>query len=79
MQVAPGSALEQVSQTVDQLDTWVLETGDIMRNQPMARLGLAFYMMLVHLWCFGLVFFHTIESEHGCIHVRGMSDQVGLN
>ena len=60
-----GSALRQIGVTIDAVDTWMLETGNILRHEPLARLGFFLYMTIVHLWCFGLVFFHTVESEHG--------------
>lgn len=53
-----------LAQTVDALDVWMLETGVILKNEPMARLALLVYFLIVHLWCFGLVFFHAVESEH---------------
>jgi len=60
-----GGALRQIGVTIDAVDTWMLETGNILRHEPLARLGFFLYMTVVHLWCFGLVFFHTVESEHG--------------
>lgn len=56
---------QQIGNTIDALDTWMLETGSIFRHEPLARLGFALYLTIIHVWCFGLVFFHTIESEHG--------------
>ena len=55
----------QIVQTVDGLDLWMLETGLVLKQEPLARLGLLAYALLLHLWCFGLVFFHTVEAEHG--------------
>ena len=43
----------------------MLETGLILKQEPMARLGLLAYALLLHFWCFALVCFHTVESEHG--------------
>jgi hypothetical protein len=63
MHVAPGSIGEQISMTVDAIDNWMLETGNILRHEPLARLGFAIYFAMVHLWCLGLVFFHTVQSE----------------
>ena len=72
LNVAHGSATEQAVRTIDAMDAWMLETVYIMRHEPLARLGFAFYMIMVHLWCFSLVFFHTVESEHGNVHIRGL-------
>ena len=63
LQRTDNSALDQVAQTVDALDLWMMETGNIMKHEPLARLGLLLYLVIVHLWCFGLVFFHGLESE----------------
>jgi hypothetical protein len=65
MQVAHGSVGTQIAMTIDALDTWMLETGTILRHEPLARLGFAAYLGLMHLWCFALVFFHAVQSEHG--------------
>jgi hypothetical protein len=61
---ASSPIMLQVVQTVDALDLWMLETGNIFKQEPMARLGLLFYTLLLHAWCFGLIFFHAVESEH---------------
>eukprot|EP00977_Amphora_coffeiformis_P005360 scaffold1143_cov177-Amphora_coffeaeformis.AAC.16 len=55
----------QIIQTIDALDLWMLETGLVLKHEPLARLGLLAYAVILHLWCFGLVFFHTVEAEHG--------------
>ena len=55
----------QVVQTVDAVDLWMLETGFLLKQEPLARLGLLAYALILHLWCFGLIFFHTVEAEHG--------------
>ena len=55
----------QIVQTVDALDLWILETGLILKQEPLARLGLLAYAIILHLWCFGLVVFHTVQAEHG--------------
>jgi len=65
LNTSENSSLDQVAQTVDALDLWMLETGNIMKHEPLARLGLLVYLLVVHLWCFGLVCFHAVESEHG--------------
>lgn len=64
-----GSFLEQIAITMDGLDNWMLESGNIMRQEPLARLGFALYFVVMHVWCFGLVFFHGIESEHHDLRV----------
>jgi len=60
-----GSGMDQVALTIDAVDSWMLETGTILRLEPLARLGFALYLTILHLWCLTLVFFHAIESEHG--------------
>ena len=56
---------QQIALTIDAIDTWMIETGYLLRQEPWARLGLAVYFCLIHLFCFTLVAFHTIEIEHG--------------
>ena len=60
LRVMENSNLEQVAQTVDAIDLWMLQTGVILKHEPLARIALIFYFTLVHLWCFGLVFFHAV-------------------
>ena len=63
---ASGSPfVTQVAHTIDSVDLWMLETGLILKQEPMARLGLLAYALLLHFWCFALVCFHAVESEHG--------------
>jgi hypothetical protein len=57
--------LQHVGDTMDALDVWMLQTGGILRHEPLARLGFAVYMAMIHVWCFALILFHTIEAEHG--------------
>jgi chromosome segregation ATPase len=65
MRLNEGSGMEQIALTIDALDAWMLDTGSIMRHEPLARVGFALYLALLHLWCFVLVFFHAVASEHG--------------
>jgi hypothetical protein len=65
MSLNEGNGMGQVALTVDAVDSWMLDTGSVMRSEPLARLGFALYLTVLHLWCFILVFFHAIESEHG--------------
>ena len=55
----------QLVQTIDAVDLWLLETSLILKQEPLARLGLLVYSVILHLWCFGLVVFHTVQAEHG--------------
>jgi DNA repair exonuclease SbcCD ATPase subunit len=65
MRLNEGNGMDQVALTVDALDSWMLDTGSIMRHEPLARVAFAAYLTMLHLWCFVLVFFHAIASEHG--------------
>ena len=56
---------DQVFQTIDAVDVWMVETGSFMRHEPLARIGFMFYLMTLHLWTFALVVFHTTETPHG--------------
>jgi len=60
-----GPVLEQVALTIDAIDSWMVDTGSFMRHEPYARLGLLLYLIILHLWSFALVAFHTTEVEHG--------------
>jgi hypothetical protein len=56
---------DQVVQTIDALDSWMVETGSFMRHEPLARIGFMCYLMTLHLWTFALIIFHTTEEPHG--------------
>lgn len=60
-----GGAMNQVALTVDAIDSWMVDTGSFMRHEPFARLGLLLYLIILHLWSFALVVFHTTEVPHG--------------
>lgn len=62
---ADGGGVGQVALTIDAIDSWMVETGSFMRHEPYARLGLLLYLVILHLWSFALVAFHTTEVEHG--------------
>jgi hypothetical protein len=65
LRVVSGSTMEQVALTVDALDNWMMDTGSILKAEPLARVAFAVYLTILHCWCFALVFFHAVESEHG--------------
>jgi hypothetical protein len=60
----PGSWQEQVARTVDAFDSWLLDTGDVLKSEPLARVAFVGYLTLLHIWCLALVSFHAIQSEH---------------
>jgi myosin heavy subunit len=62
-----GTAFQQqILETIDAMDNWMMETGNILRHEPLARLGFALYLTILHAWCFGLVFYHFVDVEkHG--------------
>jgi len=69
LQLGPGRglnpAMEQIAQTIDSIDSWMIDTGTVLRYEPLARLGLFLYLVTLHLWSFALVVFHTTEVPHG--------------
>jgi predicted nucleic acid-binding Zn-ribbon protein len=67
LRVVSGSAMEQVALTIDAIDNWMVDTGAILKTEPLARFAFAVYLAILHCWCFALVFFHAVESEHGDI------------
>ncbi|KAL3912963.1 MAG: hypothetical protein SGARI_000890, partial [Bacillariaceae sp.] len=57
--------MSQVIQTIDAVDGWMVDTGSFMRTEPFARLGFLLYLVILHVWSFALVAFHSVEVEHG--------------
>ena len=68
LQMSPGRTsnpfMEQVAMTLDALDSWMVESGSFLRHEPLARLAFMLYLILLHLWSFALVVFHTAEEPH---------------
>jgi hypothetical protein len=62
-----GPGMEQVVATIDAVDSWLVDTGSFMKNEPVARLGLILYLCILHMWSFCLVIFHasSYEEVHG--------------
>ena len=60
LDTAESGALHHIALTVDAMDSWMLQTGVILHHEPLARIGCLLYLCLVHVSCFGLVFFHSV-------------------
>ncbi|CAB9508714.1 expressed unknown protein [Seminavis robusta] len=63
LNMGPGSSMEDLGKTIDAVDSWMIDTGTVLRHEPLARLALLCYFVLIHLWCFGLVAFHVSEPS----------------
>ena len=65
LNMGPGSPMEGLGKNIDALDAWMIDTGAILRHEPLARLGFFIYFSILHLWCFCLVAFHATEPAKG--------------
>lgn len=70
LEMGPGHVsdnMEQVAATVDAVDSFLVETGGFLRQEPLARLAFFLYLCVLHLWSFCLVIFHasSYEEVHG--------------
>lgn len=68
--IRPGHAndgMEQVAVTIDAIDAFLVDTGSLMKKEPLLRLGFVLYLCVLHLWSFCLVVFHasSYEDVHG--------------
>ena len=54
-----SDAQEQIGSIVDALDKWSIETGAYLRSDPIARGVFLTYLVVLHIWAFCLLFFHT--------------------
>ena len=83
LNMGPGSGMEALGKTVEALDLWMIDTGHILRHEPLARLAFFVYFSILHLWCFCLVVFHTssYETPHADFPraLRGAKGGVGMN
>ena len=82
LNMGPGSSMEGLGKTVEALDLWMIDTGTILRHEPLARLAFFVYFSVLHLWCFCLVAFHTssYETPHADFpsSLRGARGGVGM-
>jgi len=65
LNLGPGQGYDEVGQTLDAIDHFAVETGSLLATNPFARMVFLMYFGLLHVWTFTLVFFHSIEQEHG--------------
>ena len=60
-----GDRAEKIGQAVDVVDSFAVSTGKYLRRNPLARAGFIFYLMLVHLWCFVILAYHSHSMDMG--------------
>jgi hypothetical protein len=58
---------EQIGKALDGLDSFLVQSGKVLRYQPIARLFFILYLLMIHLWTFFLIFIHAhgFETVHG--------------
>ena len=59
--LAPIAKHKKLARAVDSLDNFFLTTGNLLKNEPWARLAFISYIMLLHLWVLYVLEFHTHE------------------
>ena len=67
LDLGPGRVsenMETVAVTIDAVDSFVLDTGAVLKQEPLARMFFLFYLCILHLWTFCLVIFHAHSYEH---------------
>lgn len=69
-----GKNVERIGEGLDGLDTFVVKSGKFLRYNPLARLLFIVYLLMLHLWCFFVLFLHThsYETVHGDFGAGGM-------
>jgi hypothetical protein len=67
LQNSHNENIERVGKVIDGLDKLSVETGKFLRYNPLARGGFILYLLVLHLWTFAVLFFHThrFETVHG--------------
>ena len=62
-----NESIERVGKVIDGLDKFSVETGKFLRHNPLARWGFILYLVVLHMWTFAVLFFHThrFETVHG--------------
>jgi len=61
----PGKA--KLIEYVENVDKWSVGVGGEMRRNPYLRAGFVGYLIILHIWVFGIVVWHahSFEAEHG--------------
>ena len=67
LQNSRNENIERVGKVIDGLDRFSVDTGKYLRHNPLARGGFILYLVVLHLWTFVVLFFHThrFETVHG--------------
>lgn len=60
--LGPIAKHAKLAKAVDSLDRFFLTMGNLLRNEPWARLAFISYIMLLHLWVLYILEFHTNEA-----------------
>ena len=50
---------ESIGKAIDAVDRFAVDTGKFLRYNPLARGGFVLYLIMLHLWTFVVLFFHT--------------------
>ena len=62
-----GESGEKIGKALDGVDAFLTQSGKFLRYNPLARLIFILYLLILHLWTFFVLMFHThmFESVHG--------------
>ena len=59
--LAPIAKHKKLARALDSLDRAILTTGNLLKNEPWARLAFISYILLLHVWVLYILEFHTHE------------------
>jgi hypothetical protein len=65
-----NKSTEQIGKALDGLDSFLVQSGKVLRYQPLARLFFILYLVMIHLWTFFLIFMHAhgFDTDHSDSH-----------
>jgi len=73
-----GETKEHIGALIDVLDNWAVDTGAHLRYNPLSRGGFIIYFLILHIWTFSLVIYHTNSglAQVNCGEVHSPQDLI---
>jgi len=56
---------KKVADMIDSIDLWSIQTGMLMKNNPIIRLAFLMYLLVMHIWVLFVLVFHAHNLEAG--------------
>jgi len=61
--LTPIAKNQKLARAVDQLDRFAMDTGNFLKNEPVARLFFLIYLIMLHMWALAILVWHSHQIE----------------